>query len=195
MTEDPARPGDYSYSFNAARGDFEAGQAYTYLVTEDVTGGLVAGSGFIESISLTSVAGLAAAAPAAEKAAKEAVKAIKELEASMMKGGDIKDTMKLLRKAVEDIQTSTGNVPELENKVMRARVAEITETLKQLAGDAGLDFDQLFKKAIDESSSIQEIRSRAGSIGKAVELIGAVVEKRLGGVEEPIVDVQLEPAS
>ena len=155
----------------------------------------MAGSGFIEAISLTSVAGLASAAPAAEKAAKEAVKAIKELEASMAKGGDIKDTMKLLRKAVEDLQTTNQNVPERENKLMRQRVAEITDQLKQLAGSEGLNFDQLFKKAIDESSSIQEIRSRAGSINQAVELIGAVVEKRLGGVEEPIVDVQLEPAS
>ena len=72
---------------------------------------------------------------------------------------------------------------------------ELSDKLKELAGEEGLNFDQLFKKAIDESSSIQEIRSRAGSINQAVELIGAVVEKRLGGVEEPIVDVQLEPAS
>ncbi len=195
MTEDQANPGNYSYAFSAAAGDFEAGQAYTYIVTEDSTGGLVAGSGFVESISLTSVAGLAAAAPAAEKAAKEAVKAIKDLEASMAKGGDIQDTMKLLRKAVEDMQYSAQNTPERENKLMRERVAEITEQLKQLAGDQGLNFDQLFKKAIDESSSIQEIRSNTGSLNQAVELIGAVVEKRLGGVEEPIVDVQLEPAS
>ena len=56
-------------------------------------------------------------------------------------------------------------------------------------------FDELFKKAIDESSTIQDIRTRTGDINQAVELIGAVVEKRLGGVEEPIVDVQLEPAT
>ena len=152
-------------------------------------------SGFIESISLTSVAGLAAAAPAAEKAAKEAVKAIKELEASMLKGGDIKDTMKLLRKAVEDLQTASSAGPSRDEKLMRERVAEITEKLRQLAGDQGLEFDEIFKKAIDESSTIQDIRNRTGNINQAVKLIGAVVEKRLGGVEEPIVDVQLEPVT
>jgi hypothetical protein len=77
---------------------------------------------------------------------------------------------------------------------MRQRVADLTEKLKQLAGSEGLNFDQLFKKAIDESSSIREIRSRAGTMSQAVDLIGAVVQKRLGGVEEPIVDIQLEPA-
>jgi hypothetical protein len=74
-------------------------------------------------------------------------------------------------------------------------VAEITDKLKELAGNQGLNFDELFKKAIEESTSIQDIRSRTGSITQAVELIGAVVEKRLGGVEEPIVDIQLEPAT
>ena len=195
MIEDPTRPGNYSYSFLTERADFEAGQAYTYLVSEDTTGGLVAGSGFIESISLSSVAGLAAAAPAAEKAAKEAVKAIKELEASMAKGGDLKETMSVLRKAVLELEANTASIPERENKVMRERVLEMTEKLRELAGEEGLNFDELFKKAIDESSSIQDIRSRTGSINQAVELIGAVVEKRLGGAEEPIVDVQLEPAT
>src|SRR6185295_341911 len=63
MLEDPTRPGDYTYTFSANATDFEPGQAYTYLVSEGMTGGLVAGSGFIEAISLTSVAGLASAAP------------------------------------------------------------------------------------------------------------------------------------
>ncbi len=195
MTEDPVKKGNYSFEFPAARGDFEPGQAYTYIVTEDTTGGLVAGSGFVESISLTSVAGLASAAPAAEKAAKEAVKAIKELQENIAKGGDLKDTIISLKRSVDNLPLNDLKQPERENKVMRERVAEITKTLKELAGNEGLNFDQLFKKAIDESSSIQEIRSRAGSINQAVELIGAVVEKRLGGVEDPVVDVQLEPAA
>ena len=39
------------------------GKAYTYVVTEQKTGGLVAGSGVVESMSITTIAGLAAAAP------------------------------------------------------------------------------------------------------------------------------------
>ncbi len=195
MTEDPARPGNYSYAFPADAGDFTAGEAYTYVVTEDITGGLVAGSGFIEAISLTSVAGLASAAPAAEKAAKEASAAIDKLRLEMAKGGNVEDAMKSLKRAIDDMKYASGNVPERENKIMRDRVAEIMEQVKQLAGDSGLNLDEMFTKAIEESSTVQEIRSRTGQINQAVDLIGAVVEKRLGGVEEPIVDIQLEPVS
>jgi hypothetical protein len=195
MSEDQSRPGNYSFAFPADAGDFEAGEAYTYVVTEDITGGLVAGSGFIEAISLTSVAGLAAAAPAAEKAAKEAALAIKDLREEMAKGGNVEESMKSLKRAIDNMQSASGNSPERENKVMRERVSAIMDQLKQLAGDTGLNFDELFKKAIDESSTVQEIRSRTGQINQAVDLIGAVVEKRLGGVEEPIVDIQFESVS
>jgi DNA polymerase III delta prime subunit len=88
-----------------------------------------------------------------------------------------------------------SRAPERENKAMRKRLQEISERLQALAGNEGLNFGQLFKKALDESSSIKEIYTRTGAIRQAVDLIGAVVEKRLGGIEDPIVDVQLEAAN
>ena len=127
MVEDSVKPGNYSFAFPASQADFTPGEAYTYIVTEDSTGGLVAGSGFVEAISLTSVAGLASAAPAAEKAAKEAVKAIKELQENMAKGGDMRETMTTLKRAIDNMPINDKSGPERENKVMRERVQEISK--------------------------------------------------------------------
>ncbi|HTL69679.1 MAG TPA: Ser-Thr-rich GPI-anchored membrane family protein [Candidatus Eisenbacteria bacterium] len=187
MEEDPTRPGNYNFEFKANSSDFDPGQAYTYIVTEDVTGGLVAGSGFVESISLTAVAGLASAAPAAEKAAKEAVEAIKELEATMAKGGDMRSALKSLQKSVNELPQEVAKVSGGDTKRIRSTVNEISERLQKLAGNEGLDLTQMIGKAIDENSSIQDIRGRSEAISQSLELLGAVVEKRLGGVDEPVV--------
>ena len=72
---------------------------------------------------------------------------------------------------------------------------EISERLQKLSGDQGLDFSQLFSKAIDENASIQDIKGRSREIVNALELLGAVVEKRLGGAEDPIVATFLESST
>jgi hypothetical protein len=192
MEEDADRPGNYTFQFKAENANFDPGQAYTYVVTEDITGGLVAGSGFVESISLTSVAGLASAAPAAERAAKEAVEAIKELEATMAKGGDVRSALKSLQKSVADLPNEVAKISGGDTKRIRSTVNEISERLQKLAGNEGLDFSTIIGKAIDDSSSIQDIRGRSQSITNSLELLGAIVEKRLGGAEDPIVATFLE---
>jgi hypothetical protein len=192
MTEDSTRPGNYDFQFKAESANFDPGQAYTYIVTEDVTGGLVAGSGFVESISLTAVAGLASSAPAAQKAAEKAVDAIKELEATMAKGGDMRSALKSLQKSVNELPQEVAKASGGETKRIRATVNEIAERLQRLAGDNGLDLSEMIGKAIDDSASIQDIRGRSEAISQSLEVLGAVVEKKLGGADEPIVATFLE---
>jgi hypothetical protein len=51
---------------------------------------------------------------------------------------------------------------------------------------------QILAQAIDESASIQDIRGRSDSIKQSVDVLGAVIEKKLGGSDEPVVVTDLE---
>ena len=101
LEESGITDGLYIYEFEADS-QFDVGKAYTYIVTESVTGGMVTGSGVVESMTLTAVAGLAAAAPEAESAAKKALEAIKAVEAAVVSGENINIalTLKNLKESV-----------------------------------------------------------------------------------------------
>ena len=64
---------------------------------------------------------------------------------------------------------------------------DIADRLQRLAGSEGLDLSQIMSKAVDDSSSVQDIRSRSVEVSHSLELLGAVVEKRLGGSDDPVV--------
>ncbi|MBI4430394.1 MAG: hypothetical protein HY587_01610, partial [Candidatus Omnitrophica bacterium] len=193
LVEDPAQPGNYNFSFKVNSGDFTAGKAFTYIVSEDVTGGLTAGSGFVESSSLTSIAGLAASAPGAESAAKQALDAIRGLEAIMSKGGDVsgvKDTVRQVQTAVNEIPALIAKAmdrPDSPMAQMKGTVEDIQRKLKELAGKEGFDFKEIFKQSLSDSPDIKEIRQVSDSINDGVAVMNAVVKAKLGGTDEPIV--------
>ncbi len=192
LKESVNQPGVYAFEFKASASDFAAGKSYTYIVTEDTTGALVAGSGSIESVSLDTIASLASSGAGAERAAREAVTAIKELETSLSKGGDIRKALSNLQTSVNGLPSQMAKLQGQDSKKIGSQVKEISERLQKLAGDEGLDFQDLFKAAIDESSTIQDIRGRSETISHSVDLLGAVVQKRLGGEDTPVVAVMLE---
>ena len=105
LTQDAS--GTYSYEFTADS-RFPVGKSYTYIVSEQTTGGLVAGSGSVESMSLTTIAGLAAAAPGAERIAKKALDAIKAVESVVISKDNINIALTLqnLKESVDLIPSA-----------------------------------------------------------------------------------------
>ena len=104
-----------------------------------------------------------------------------------------------MRKALLNLQTSVNDLPTQVAKLsggdtqrIRSTVNEISDRLQRLAGNEGLDFSQMFTKAIDESATVQDIRGRSQEIASSLELLGAVVQKKLGGADEPVVASFLE---
>jgi len=104
------RPGFYVFSF-VADTRFDVGKAYTYLVTESTTGGLVSGSGMVESMGITTVAGLAASAPEAERAAKKALDSIKSVEAVLISKDNVNIALTL-----QNLKSSVDALPAVLSK-------------------------------------------------------------------------------
>jgi hypothetical protein len=195
MTETTA--GVYTYTFQAASTVFTPGKPYTYVITESVvTYGMVTGSGVIESMSITTVAGLASAAPGAERAAKKALEAIKAVEAVLVSGDNInialtlknlKDSVEALPEILSKEGAGTGTISEAVN--------EIAEKLKALGLEEGYDFSELIEKALGDSPAIKEVRSKTEAISGIVELLLKIFEAKFGGLDTPIVATTLLPGS
>ncbi|MBP7216817.1 MAG: hypothetical protein KBA46_06000, partial [Candidatus Omnitrophica bacterium] len=195
MTESATQAGLYTYSFYAdAR--FDPGKSYTYVVTEQVsTYGMVTGSGVVESMSITTIAGLAAAAPEAERAAKKALDAIKAVEAVVVSSDNINIalTLKNLKDSVEALpeaiakEGATGKINDALN--------ELADRLKGLGLDEGYDFTEMLEKALGESPTLKEVRSKTDAINSVVNLLLQIFEAKFGGVDTPIVSTSLLPGS
>jgi DNA-binding transcriptional MerR regulator len=187
-------PGLYIYQFTADD-RFVPGKAYTFIVTESTTSGLVAGSGMVESMSITTVAGLASAAPEAERAAKKALDAIKAIEAVLTSGDNINIALTL-----KNLKESVDALPEVLNR--EGPSTKLTETmnglttwLKALVGNEGYDIGGLLEKALSSSPTIKEMRGKTDEIDQVIDILMQLFECKFGGIDSPIISTSLQPGS
>jgi len=187
--------GLYSYTFEADS-RFPVGKAYTYIVSEQVTSGLVTGSGYVESMSMTTVAGLASAAPQAERAAKKALDAIKAVEAVLVSGDNINIalTLKSLKDTIETLPEALARDVG-STKQMSTTLNSIADKLAAIGLEEGFDFTDLLEEALGESPTIKDVRNKTDAINAIVELLLAIFENKFGGVDAPVVSTSLLPGS
>jgi hypothetical protein len=188
------RPGFYVFSFTADT-RFAVGKAYTYLVSESTTGGLVSGSGMVESMGITTVAGLAAAAPEAERAAKRALDAIKAVEAVLVSKDNVNIALTL-----QNLKTSVEALPEILNKEgpdskLFNAINDISEQLKGIMGEEGVDLGELLDEKLGGGATIKDMRRKTESISSIVDLLLQIMEAKLGGVDTPIISTSLTSGS
>ncbi|MBU1913277.1 MAG: hypothetical protein KKB22_07085 [Candidatus Omnitrophica bacterium] len=186
--------GTYTYEFKADS-RFPAGKSYTYIISEQTTGGLVAGSGSVESMSLTTIAGLAASAPGAERIAKKALDAIKAVESVVISKDNINIALTLqnLKQSVDLIPSAFAK--DGPSSQLNQAVADIANRLKSLAGDQGYDIGKLFESALSDSPTIKDMRKSTDEIQGASDVMIQLFEKKLGGMEDAFVSTSLEPGS
>ncbi|MFC1807952.1 hypothetical protein ACFL0T_06260, partial [Candidatus Omnitrophota bacterium] len=191
---DITQPGLYYYDLTVDA-NFKSGKAFSYIASEQTTGGLVSGSVMVESMSITAIAGLAAAAPGAERAAKKALTAIKAVESVLISGDSINIalTLKNLRDAVDEL-------PEILSKegpsaTLNRTLNDISEKIKQLAGDEGYDFSDILEEALKESPTMKEVRNKTEAIGTVIDILLALFESKFGGMDIPVVSTDMQSGS
>ncbi|MFH1190245.1 MAG: hypothetical protein V1682_06095 [Candidatus Omnitrophota bacterium] len=192
--EDPEGKGVYSYDFEAD-GRFMPGKGYTFVIVEETTQGFAAGSGMVESMSLSTIAGLASAAPEAARVAKNALDAIKAVEAVVISGENINIalTLKNLKESVDALPATMAK--EGPSARMTQAVDDISSRLKKLAGEEGYDFGTMLETAISESPTLNEMRTRTDSINEVVAILQQIFEAKFGGKEAPFTSTSLQTGS
>jgi len=196
MVESNAQAGLYIFELRAEMGIFTPGKPYTYVITEQTTGGLVSGSGIMESTSITAIAGLAAAAPEAERASKKVLEAVTTLQDVL-----ISDNAVNIGLALTNLQESVEELPGLLGKQMdkggQAKLLnQVADRLKSLIGDSeGIDLEGMLEEALGEDPTIKEIQSKTEAIQGVIKFLMQLFEAKLGGMDTPIVSTSLAPGS
>ncbi|MDD5466038.1 MAG: hypothetical protein PHP73_06860 [Candidatus Omnitrophica bacterium] len=194
VLKDTSGQGLYTYEFEADS-RFTAGKAYTYVITEQSTGGMVSGSGMVESMGITTVAGLAAAAPEAERAAKQALDAIQAVETILgsKDNTNISLSLKNLKESIDRLpETIAKEGPSVR---LTSSLNEISERVKKLAGDEGYNMNKLLEQAISESPTVKDIRGKTEAINSVIDLLMRLFEAKFGGIDAPIISTSLQPGS
>jgi hypothetical protein len=187
--------GLYIYEIIASKDSFTPGKAFTYVMTEQTTSGLVSGSGIVESTSITSIAGLAASAPEAAQTAKKVLDAVATLQNVLISDNPINISM-----ALTNLQKSMDDLPEALSKesggTAQARVLnEVADKLNALVGEEGFDISSMLEEALDESPTIKDIRGKTDAIQGVIKLLQQLFEAKFGGLDTPVVSTSLAPGS
>jgi len=190
------KEGLYVYEIKADTGVFTPGKAYTYIITEQITGGLVSGSGIVESTSITAIAGLAAAAPEAERAAKKVLEAVTALQDVL-----ISDNAVNIGLALTNLQESVEELPNLLSKQAgkgdQSKILnQVAKRLQALVGDSeGINIEEMLEEALGENPTIKEIQSKTEAIQGVIKFLSQLFEAKLGGLDTPVVSTSLAPGS
>jgi hypothetical protein len=188
MVESKTEPGLYEYEIEVtAENRFVAGKPFTVFVQEKTTGNLEAGSVFVESTSLGALQGLVASDLGTKKAAQDTLDLLSAIKGTLAGGGEVGQALELLKVKVDRIPKAISE--DVGTMQMRSTVNEVADRIKQLAGDEGYDFSELVKKGLEESPSIGEIRESTDEIGGATEVMQILMERKLGGIDEPVIHV------
>jgi hypothetical protein len=191
MKETEATPGLYEYSIKVlTENKFLSGKPFTVFVQESSTGNLEAGSVFVEGTSLTNLEGLIASSSGVKNVAQEALDAINVVKGTLDSGGNIGRSLELLRTRVDRIPRQVAE--EGTTVRMRQAVDQVATTIKQLAGSEGYDFSQLMRKGLEESPTLKDVRQKTDEVQGATEVMQILMERKLGGLDEPVVHVLFE---
>jgi hypothetical protein len=195
LKESVTQEGLYTYEFTADT-RFDAGKAYVYTITipmEDGGDSLVSGSGVVEAMSITTIAGLAASAPEAARAAKKALEAIKTVEATLISDEDINIALTLsnLKDSVNDLPNIMAR-DEGSTRILSKTVNDIAKRLQNLAGEEGYDLGTILETALEDSATIEDISDKTDEVGQSIDVMQEVFEHKLGGLEDPFIVDQIE---
>jgi hypothetical protein len=196
MPEASNSPGLYVYEIKANKDMFVPGKSFSYVISEQVTGGLVYGSGMVESTSISTIAGLAAAAPEAERAAKKCLAAVLALQNVLVSENPINIGMALtnLQKSVDELPAAIAKEADGAGTVGKA-LNEVAEELKAFMGNEGIDVSTMLEKTLAESPTVKDIRTKTDAVQGTVKFVQQLFEAKLGGIDEPIVSTSLAAGS
>jgi preprotein translocase subunit YajC len=187
-------PGVYTYTF-VGDSRFTPGKSYTYTITEATSDAFLTGSGSVESMGLTSIAGLASSAPTAAQAAENAVTEIQKVEAILGSSNNSN-----IIASLRSLQASVNALPETQAaqsgaSAMGNTINEISDRLQKLGGNEGLDLKGIFEKAMSESPTIKDMRLKTEEINAAIELLRSLFEAKMGGKDAPVISTSVQSGS
>jgi len=184
----------YGYDMPMTEGVVEAGKTVTFFVFEEQSGSLEVGSIVVEAMSLTDVAGLASAAPRAASMIQDALDTISSIKVTLsLDAGATNAALLRLQQTIDTLPAVIAREMSQEGPTaaIAKQVEQISTSLNTLAGEEGYDLSAILEKSLNDSPTIQEITGKTENIKGAVGIMREIVERELGGSDEPVVSTSL----
>ncbi|MBI4323141.1 MAG: hypothetical protein HY596_02565, partial [Candidatus Omnitrophica bacterium] len=150
------------------------------------------GSFIVESTTLSTLEGLVAGSSGVKGMVADVLTTLRGVQSSFSAGGDMTALLETLNRKVDALPSQIAQQISAQGDAvqMRNTLNEVANQIRALAGDdMGLDFSRLIGKALDESSSITDIRKKADSVQGTTEVMQVLMEQKLGGIDAPVVHV------
>ena len=98
--------------------------------------------------------------------------------------------------ALENLKSSVDSLPDVIAKEgpaakINKTVEDISSRIRALFGEQGYNISSIFEQILSESPTINDIKLKTGEITAASDIMLEIMERKLGGREEPFVSVSL----
>lgn len=186
-------PGVYKYEFNADT-RFPVGRAYFYSIYELTTGGIIEGSGMVEEMSLSTVAGMVASETGTRSVAQSALDAIEDVKAAIISEDSVSiiESLQGLQESIEDIPAELAALDDEGPSGLSDELNGISEQLEFLAEEFGIkDIEQIIEEQLADSPTLKAVRKKTDGISQIVDILLEILNQRLGGLDTPIVSMYL----
>jgi hypothetical protein len=197
MSSEPLQPDTYSYVIKKVEAPpYPAGGVVTVrvlakdvyvnpLIPDKTFDSFVFGSFVVETTTLSTLEGLVAGQSGVKAVAQDTFDAVRALQAEVGVGGHMSEALTNLNTKVDALPKAVSK--EGATSQMKNAINEIATQIKSLAGDSmGYDMGQIVGKALDDSSSLKDIRKKADEVQGTTELMQILLESKMGGVDAPV---------
>jgi uncharacterized protein YukE len=177
-------------------------KVFTYELDPEKAGATVlatkVGSFMVTGTTLDAVASSVSGLSGMSGKVSETLRATQALQATFGSGAtNISDTLGQLSTQMEklpaEVKRAAASANQGETKKINSTLNEVAKQIQTLAGDnMGFDFSQIMGKALEESSGLKEVRKKTSEVQGTTELMQILMERKLGGVYEPVVHTIME---
>jgi hypothetical protein len=131
--------------------------------------------------------GLVAGQSGTKAVVQDTFDAVRALQAEVGVGGHMSEALTNLNQKVDELPKTVAK--EGATQQMRNALNDVAQQIKTLAGDnMGYDMSQIVGKALEENSSLRDVRKKADEVQGTTELMQILLERKLGGVDAPVVE-------
>ena len=116
------------------------------------------------------------------------------IKGNMETGGNLVPTLELLKTKLDALpkqvaqESGAGEVKRVVN--------DAAQTIQKLAGNEGYSLGEIVKigvsEGVEKSKTVQQVRKTVDQVQGATEIMQILMERKYGGVDEPVVHVLYE---
>ncbi|MCM8812128.1 MAG: hypothetical protein NC910_03645, partial [Candidatus Omnitrophica bacterium] len=179
----------YVFDFDTAKfaSQLTPGKPFSVTVNESKYGSFRFGDVLMTATTLDAVAAAASSESGVKRVANDIMETLNQMRSQIVGDTDVSVALQSLNSKVDRLPAL---IAQESDKTKSARtINQIAQQLKDLGGDLGVDIGTLVAQKLEESPSMKQVVKSTDLIQGAVEVVQGVIEQKLGGTEDVVVNL------